>query len=412
MMAMAMARTRADLGTPTRGDSFTASLPAGPRVPVAIDAARVFKPGAIVAKRYRIVRFLAAGGMGEVYEAEDLALQCAAALKTLRVAKVADERALRRFRREILLGHRVTHPGVCRTFDLGLDGPMPFLTMELLHGETLAARISRDGPLRADEVVPLVAQLAAALTAAHDAGVVHRDLKSQNIMLVPDGGTTRAVITDFGLALSRDACSPSGEGRSSPGLAITHESGIAGTPGYMAPEQRQGASASPAVDIYALGVVIYEMLTGDLPFGRDALDDAQPWPGWLVPGLAPRWEQVVRRCLAPRPEDRFARAADVAAALATPRRRRWLAPAGALLATAIAVAVAAVIGSAAACRGIEGIRPGDTRSTDERCSPASAPRPQPDFSGAVATPRTAFQTAARAASPTVPSSPPAPRRRR
>ncbi|MEO1085092.1 MAG: serine/threonine-protein kinase, partial [Acidobacteriota bacterium] len=232
----------------------------------------IFQAGEVLADRYRIVRFLAQGGMGEVYEAEDLELRQAVALKTVS-ASIGDEpAAVERFKREIALARRVTHPNVCRIFDLGQHaspgaaGPVTFLSMELLRGETLSACLRRRGRLTLEEALPLVRQMTTALEAAHGAHVVHRDFKSENVYLVPKDGQAltnladaRAVVTDFGIARASDA--------SDAFAAQVTGLGIVGTPAYMAPEQVENAPViTAAADIYALGIVIYEMVTGKLPF--------------------------------------------------------------------------------------------------------------------------------------------------
>jgi tetratricopeptide (TPR) repeat protein len=258
--------------------------------------------------------------MGEVYEALDLELREKVALKTVRPQIAQDEWILERFRREVLLARKVTHPNVCRIFDLfhhrDAHSELDFVTMELLEGETLAARLRRGGPMKTDEALPIARQLAVGLEAAHRAGVVHRDLKSANILLVPNAGGMRAVITDFGLARSTAAGEP---------LASIYRTGeIVGTPGYMAPEQVEGGAITAAVDIYALGVVLYEMVTGRLPFVGDTplstaakrLTEPPLSPRRHVPDLDPRWERVILRALARAPGDRFQSAADLERAFA------------------------------------------------------------------------------------------------
>lgn len=256
--------------------------------------------------------------MGDVWEAEDLELGAVVALKTLRAAR--DERSLERFRREILLARKVTHPNVCRIFDLGRhessSGPVAFLTMELLPGETLEERIRRDGPRPAAEALRVLGDVARGLDAAHAAGVVHRDLKSANVMLVPaEEGGERAVVTDFGLATGRS-------GGSGPRLTDVVE--IVGTPDYMAPEQVEGGEVGPATDVYALGIVAYEMLSGRLPFeGATPMSRAvarlavDPLP--LAPAgpesVPPAFRAAVARALEREPERRFASASDFVRAL-------------------------------------------------------------------------------------------------
>jgi serine/threonine protein kinase len=200
------------------------------------------RAGALLADRFHIIRCLGRGGVGEVYEARDLELRASLALKLLRPALASDPQTAERFRREVLLSRRVTHPNVCRIFDVfhhfdplreEREDPAPdvtFVTMELLPGETLDERLRRGGRLPSQEALPLVAQLASGLSAAHQAGVIHRDFKSANVMLVPSGdGATRAVITDFGLARAVEA----GEGATPP---LTASGGMVGRFAYMAPE--------------------------------------------------------------------------------------------------------------------------------------------------------------------------------
>jgi serine/threonine protein kinase len=273
-----------------------------------------------VADRYRVIRRVAEGGMGEVYEAEDLELSARVALKTVRPDIAAQPRVVERFRREIALARRVTHPNVCRVFDLGFHGrptSVTFLTMEFLEGETLSARLSR-GPMPAEEALPVIVQMAAGLGAAHDSGVIHRDFKSSNVILAGEGASLRAVVTDFGLAR------PSEDG---PRGALTLEQdGLMGSPAYMAPEQVAGLSIDRRADVYALGVVIFEMVTGSWPFvGETAmltavkrLQEAPPSPRARCPSLDDRWEAVILRCLTRDPAARFADVREVPTALGGP----------------------------------------------------------------------------------------------
>ncbi|HEV2851947.1 MAG TPA: tetratricopeptide repeat protein [Thermoanaerobaculia bacterium] len=265
-------------------------------------------PGRVLASRYRIVSFLGRGAVGEVYEAEDQELGDRIAIKILRPEIAGDERVLQRFKREIQLARRVTHPNVCRVFDLVRppeeDGGA-FLTMELLLGETLEQRLDREGRMSTAEALPVIGHIAAALSAAHANGVVHRDLKSGNVFLVPTPSGTRAVVTDFGLAWS------SIHEDSSATLTATGE--LVGSPAYMAPEQVRGEEATPATDIYALGVVMFEMITGELPFvGKSAfytalkrLQEPAPSPRVHLSDLDPAWETTILRCLERDPADRF-----------------------------------------------------------------------------------------------------------
>ncbi len=306
-----------DVRATTAGDVASLRSPGGYR-PARPGAA--FAPDEVVAGRFRIVGFIAAGGMGEVYEVEDVELKKRIALKTIRPEIARDRDALDRFKREIHLSHRITHPNVCRIFDIfhhtreragGGSETVTFLTMELLEGRTLADRLRQDGPMAADEALPLLRQMASALAAAHKVGVVHRDFKSGNVILVPDSseaGGFRVAVADFGLArgdLARDAFAE---------VAKEEDKMVVGTPAYMAPEQVEGRPITPAADMFALGVVLFEMLTGDLPFtGATPLEVALARLSQeprslraLAPDVDERSEAIVQRLLARRPEDRFA----------------------------------------------------------------------------------------------------------
>jgi len=292
---------------------------------VAGDNSPTFARDELVAQRYRVLRFIARGGMGEVYEAQDLELGVRVALKTVRPDTEGRNQATERFKREIQLARQVTHPNVCRIFDLvrrsasssaGLEADVLCLSMELLPGENLLDRLRRTGPMSAAEALPIVEQVTAALAAAHGVGVVHRDFKSPNVMLVPAGpnGEVRAVVTDFGLARPSAGSSPGD---------VTATNKIIGTPAYMAPEQIEGKPVTAAADIYALGVVMYEMVTGRRPFpGDDSLAQAvrrltetPSSPRVHTPSLDSLWEAVILTCLQRDPGRRFASADDVARAL-------------------------------------------------------------------------------------------------
>jgi serine/threonine protein kinase len=220
---------------------------------------RALAPGEVVAERYRVDGLIGAGGMGEVYEVFDLTLNEPAALKTVRQIFVDNPGATARLKSEVQLARRVTHPNVSRIFDFGLhasdeaaSGPTPFLTMELLRGTTLARRIRAGGAMRPEVVLAIVDQLASGLEAAHDAAVIHKDFKSDNVILIePAEGPVRAVITDFGLAAT---C-----GSTTGGPAFS------GTPGYIAPERLRQQAATEAGDVYALGIVLRDLLTGVVP---------------------------------------------------------------------------------------------------------------------------------------------------
>jgi hypothetical protein len=267
--------------------------------------------------------------MGEVYEVEDLELREHIALKVLRRELAERPGALEQLKREIALARKVSHPNVCRLFDVGFHlrtgaggtERICFLTMELLQGESLSARLRRTGRLSPDEALPLVRQLCEGLHAAHEAGIIHRDLKSANVLLVraPPGASPRAVITDFGLARLVGEV---------PATPVEPGTRLVGTPAYMAPEQLEGGPITPTTDLYALGIILFELLTGARPFqGEDDRSTATqrlhvpaPSPRKLRPELERRWEALLLRCLERQPERRFPHAGAVLAALPAPRR--------------------------------------------------------------------------------------------
>jgi serine/threonine protein kinase len=289
-------------------------------------AAGAFAPGDLIAGRFLVGRLLGAGGLGEVYEVTDQALGTVVALKVLSSSVATDPVMLERFRREIQNARRITHPNVCRVFDLGIhaasDQHRFFVTMEVLPGESLAAYLQPRPALTTAEALPILTQLAAGLQAAHDSGVIHRDLKPANVMLLPDP-VRRVVITDFGLAISVDQLD----------LGLTETWELLGTPEYMAPEQTKRGSATPATDVYALGLIAFEMLTKDSPFAPEATPLATvvkrryepPRPLRQVrKDIDPAWDAAIARCLEADPTRRFQRPADVIAALDphAPRKAR------------------------------------------------------------------------------------------
>ena len=230
--------------------------------------------------RYRLVRRIATGGMGEVWEADDTVLGRRVALKVLVAELAADKRATRRFVREARATARLTHPNVARVYDFGRDGGVPFLVMELLQGETLADRLAA-GPLPPAEAARIAASVADALDAAHQLGIVHRDVKPANVMLTPAGDVK---VMDFGIAAAAD------ETHSTTG------SGLYATVAYVSPERVAGEPATPASDVYSLGVVLYELLCGRPPFtgstpalvARAHLHDPPPPVRQLAPWVPSR----------------------------------------------------------------------------------------------------------------------------
>ena len=262
-------------------------------------------PGTVLAERYRIVALLGRGGMGEVYRAEDLKLGNVVALKFLPASLQNDGATLAGFHAEVRNARQVSHPNVCRVYDIGEVNGRHFLTMEYVDGEDLASLLRRIGRLPSDKALQTAHQICAGLAAAHDCGLLHRDLKPANIML---DGRGRVRITDFGLALSSDDAS----GRSE----------IAGTPAYMAPEQIGKGEASVRSDIYSLGLVIYELFTGRLPYQattliewrRAHLESSPRTPSSVVKDIDPVVESAILHCLQKDPARRPSSVRQVAAA--------------------------------------------------------------------------------------------------
>jgi eukaryotic-like serine/threonine-protein kinase len=313
-----------------KADQDAGSYLESPLVPAELFSNSVspVNPGDVLCGRFRILRAVGEGGMGHVFEALDSELAVHVALKIIRPEIAANPEALVRFRQEVRLARRITHPNVCRTFDIeretrvvdairGTKQEVVFLTMEFLEGETLASRIKRDGPLPLNEALHVARQTADALQAANTLGIVHRDMKPANIMLVPSEATApigfRAVITDFGLARLDPVVSPSNLS------AFSNTARPIGTLAYMAPEQLENAQISSATDIYAFGLVLFEMVTGTRAFPSDnllggmaqRLTGSPPLPQSLVPGLPTPWCRSIEGCLRLKPADRFQCATDV-----------------------------------------------------------------------------------------------------
>jgi serine/threonine-protein kinase len=264
-----------------------------------------FLPGTVVGGRYRIAGLLGRGGMGEVYRATDLTLGQAVALKFLPETTSNDERALARFYNEVRVARQVTHPNVCRVYDVGMVQNLHYISMEFVDGEDLGVLLRRIGRLPVDKGVETARKICAGLAAAHEKGVLHRDLKPANVMIDSRG---QVVIMDFGLA----------------GIAGQLQGDVrSGTPAYMSPEQLAGTEVTVKSDIYALGLLLYEIFTGRQAFQASSVIELMQMQERAAPAsittvvkeLDPAVERVIMRCLQPDPRQRPASALAVSAGL-------------------------------------------------------------------------------------------------
>lgn len=287
----------------------------------------LYLPGDLIEARFRIDRLLGTGGMGEVYLADDLGTGRRVALKMLLPELLGNEKSQARFEREIETTQAIDHPNVLTIYELlkltppqrrPKGPPIPCLVMEYLEGQSLADHLENEGPLENEEARSVVLQMARALDAAHQRGVVHRDLKPDNVFLVPEEGATlpRVVLTDFGVA--RRSASRSDDGELS-GDSLTASNVVIGTPEFMAPELLELEEAIPASDQYAMGLVAFEMVTGTRPFDGEKplralfkrVNEPAPSPLERRPDLDPLLARVIERALERQPEDRFASASDI-----------------------------------------------------------------------------------------------------
>jgi archaellin len=266
-----------------------------------------FDRGELIDGRYRVLNRLGVGGMADVYLCEDLTLGRRVALKVLLSRFAGDQQFVERFRREAQAAAQITHPNIVNVYDWGMVGDTYYIAMEYVEGETLKERIRRQGKLAPGEAVRITLELLAALDVAHAAGIVHRDVKSQNILMDAAG---TAKVTDFGIARAGDS-------------QMTEAGSILGTAQYLAPEQAKGEPVDARSDLYSVGVVLYEMLTGRVPFQGDSavtvalkhVNEVPPEPVELVPGLPYSLNQIVLKALAKDPERRYDSAASFAADL-------------------------------------------------------------------------------------------------
>ena len=267
-----------------------------------------FHEGFVLGDRYTLTGRIASGGMGDVWEASDSVLERQVAVKILRPSLEEEEVFARRFRNEALHTANLAHVNVATVFDYGEEDNLAYLVMELVPGEALSDLVRREGALPPDQVRTILAQAALALGAAHEAGVVHRDVKPANILVMPDGTVK---LTDFGIARAVD------------GSGHTQTGEVLGTPHYLSPEQALGEAATGASDLYALGIVGHELLTGQRPFDKgtpvatalaQVNDPPPPLPTHVPPGL----RSLIEQCLEKKPSDRPASARELGERLGLP----------------------------------------------------------------------------------------------
>jgi eukaryotic-like serine/threonine-protein kinase len=288
----------------------------------------LFSPGDLIQARFRVVRLIGKGGMGEVYKAESVLDGQTVALKIVLPELLGSTRTRTRFEREVSWTRGIRHPNVVSVLEyLRLPPPpdrastesIPCVVMEFLEGESLADYLERDGPMECDEAKPILCQIAAALAACHRAKIVHRDLKPDNVFLTSARSGGRVVLTDFGVARRSDGRD---QGLSDPdvsGDALTASNVLVGTPDFMAPELLDLEDAIPASDIYSLGLVAYELVTGTRPFADEKplqalfkrVRQPAPSPREMHPDIDPTIERVIMTCLERNPADRYADAEDL-----------------------------------------------------------------------------------------------------
>jgi len=274
------------------------SVPAAEGV-ISATALVQLSPGTSIGSRYEIVRLLGQGGMGAVYQAHDKELERQVAIKVIRADMAANPEILQRFKQELILARQITHKNVIRIFDLGQADGIKFITMEYIEGENLQGVLRRKKKLEPAEAANILAQVCRALEAAHNEGVIHRDLKPQNIMLDKSG---RAYVMDFGIA------------RSMLGAGMTQTGALIGAPDYMSPEQAKGQALDARSDLFSVGIIFYEMLSGQVPFDADTTmgklwkrtnEPARPLDD-LDKTIPRPLSDIVRKCLEIDPQKRFA----------------------------------------------------------------------------------------------------------
>jgi serine/threonine-protein kinase len=253
--------------------------------------------------RYEIEEKIGAGGMAIVYRAKDTLLNRTVAIKVLREQYASDEGFIRRFRREAQSAASLSHQNIVSIYDVGKDGNEDYIVMEYVKGQTLKDIIRTQAPLSQDKAIHIVRQIAEALVHAHANNIIHRDIKPQNILIAPDG---RAKVTDFGIA------------RAASSATVTHTGDIVGSVHYLSPEQAKGSQTTEQSDIYSLGIILYELIAGRLPYDGDTaitialkhIQEEVELPGKLVAGVSPELETVIMKALAKSLQDRYKSAAE------------------------------------------------------------------------------------------------------
>ncbi|PIV26168.1 MAG: serine/threonine protein kinase, partial [Anaerolineae bacterium CG03_land_8_20_14_0_80_58_20] len=257
------------------------------------------KAGDLLNQRYQLLERLGSGGMAEVYRARDLMLERSVAIKVLRADYSSDKEFQERFRQEARAAANLSHPNIVTVHDFGLDNGQLFIVMEHIPGTDLKSLLRKRGRFTVEEAIPLMVQACAGIGYAHRAGLVHCDVKPHNLLIAPDH---RLKVTDFGIARALSTIRPG-----------DREDVVWGSPQYFSPEQARGQAPSPASDVYSLGVVLYEMLTGTLPFNAATADDlahmhihSHPHPlGEYLPDIPPMLEQIQSKILSKEPSARY-----------------------------------------------------------------------------------------------------------
>jgi len=259
----------------------------------------------VLADRYKVLNLQGKGGMANVYRAIQIGLDREVAIKIIHPSLVNDEDTIRRFKLEAKAAAKLDHPNIITVYDVGEASEIVYICLEFLDGIDLAQQIRQDGRLRVDQLLAIMMPIASALTEIHDHSLIHRDIKSSNIFITKKG---KPILLDFGIATFKESSS----GTTLPGTVI-------GTPEYMSPEQANGRSVGPESDIYSLGIVMFQCLSGNVPFAGDSpISTLVKISQGIVPELdqqsleIPQWlYDIVMKCLAKEPEDRFRSANDL-----------------------------------------------------------------------------------------------------